>query len=190
MSLKVSDVPDADQRPIDAVSSIIRCDLLRARVTRRGVLRTGALAAMAAGVASLDLLPFGNKAYATGPPYSTWNHCQDYDAQDPEGDWKWCNPNGSSAGYIKHSYCDQGYHRNDTVGVDPPCSTNQFSVSFNRCFGDDGSSKNAWEWHISDNPSPPNPDPVRCSDGKVHFVDICAEIDTTHNSSCIHFLSS
>lgn len=184
-------IPDVTQRPDNMQPSHIRSKIPTAMVGRRAVLRGMLGTGMAVGIGALDLFPFGRKAYAVLP--STWQHCAAYDFTDKsdDNDWRWCNPNGSASGHIGNSWCnDNGYHRIDDIVNS--CERTYYRRE-NRCEGDTGEHRNAWEWHISDGGSNPgDPANVRCSDGKTHAEYPCDNPprEFTFNSTCKQSLPS
>ncbi|GAB3195322.1 hypothetical protein GCM10027062_01980 [Nocardioides hungaricus] len=155
-------VPSADHAPPGARASAVRKALVKHVFGRRALFKGLISTGMAAGVASLDLIPRLTPRAAAVP--ATWDECSDY-ARDPNWDprnyWNICNPCASGNPPISNSYCNgNGYHRIDTVDL-PDGYRTQYFRRLESC-----KTKNAWVWRISNDTGLPNPRDRRCSDGR------------------------
>lgn len=160
--LAIADIPTADTAPPGAGRSRVRRDLGRRAFSRRSIIKGAVLTASASALATVDGFLKLSPAGAVPP---TWYKCQDYtNSSWDNGLWTICNPDANDVDgdpvEIGSGFCAAGYHRNDQVPVWSGAITNYERRPYS-C-----KNKNAWVWHISDDPSGTNPADKRCSDGK------------------------
>ena len=153
----LADVPDFDVAPTGLwpASEVVGA-IRRNKLGRRTVLRLAVTAAMGLGLAALDLIPVGRRAWATNPNpiLSVWGDCRGYISPTTV-----CVP--SSAYYS--GTCAGSWHRNDHYYG----SSVTYDYTFNNtsCSG-----RNAWKWFGA---SGAGHSTLRrkCSDGHTYYVD-------------------
>lgn len=95
-------------------------------------------------------------------------------------------PDASSELPAQPGFCASGYHRTDLVYQGYDVNHERFYKNYNQrpysC-----KDKNAWVWHISDNPAAPNPADKRCSDGKYR-LEFASSTGGWHYSVCRVYL--
>lgn len=181
--LSIVDIPSADVAPEGADRSRVRRELVRRAFSRRAIIKGAFIAASASALATVDGLLKWTAASAVPP---TWYRCQDYVGSSwDNGLWTVCNPEANdvdgNAVEIGSGFCASGYHRNDQY-----LRPEGYIVNFERrpysC-----KDKNAWVWHIADNPATPNPADKRCSDGKYR-AEWSSGVSGWHYSVCRVYL--
>jgi len=145
MMLSLDAVPSTMEPPADPKPS--RLWRPPAAWSRRRVLTAIGGAAVAAGVAALDLIPWSKPREAFAAAYTTWSTCHGYFTAT-----QICYPANA---YFNSNNCSGTWHRND--GSSGTCYVFKFTHNPSSCDG-----HNAWKW------TSPN---RKCSDGWYEYHD-------------------
>lgn len=161
MTLSLSDIPAADERPVGAHQESAALRLLAVKPRRRTVLRVLGVAALSVGGTVLSWGTMAKPAWAeTGPGgLRGWDVCRVDYAPDADTSGAYVNrPAACNSGtYRGSTYCRSGWHRTDTA-VQGPATIDYNAVS-NRCWSSsDG--RNSWRWAAGGVT-------YRCSDGNA-----------------------
>lgn len=162
MTLSLDAVPDILEPPADAKPS--RVWTPAPGWSRRRILTAIGGAAVAAGVAALDLIPWSKPREAFAGAYQEWSDCR--------GFWDsvtTCVPNNA---YYNSINCSGSWHRND--GSSGTCYVFRFTHYASTCDGN-----NAWRWGGSS----ARGDHRKCSDGWYEYHD-CAGGNINRFSIC------
>lgn len=164
MTITLEEIPSGDSPPSRRYeASEMRRQVVGLHFSRRTMMKAMLTGAMAMSLASLDAVSRLTKSYAA----TNWGDCPNWETRsDVTTDWKWCNPDGSSAGRIGQGYCgSDNFHRIGTIVDAPGGYYTEYRQRATSCTG-----RNAWAWFT--NGVGPFPEPVskRCSDGQVRHV--------------------
>jgi hypothetical protein len=147
MTLSLDAVPGVLEPPVDAKPSQVWT--APPAWSRRRILAAVGGAAVAAGVAALDLLPWSKPRAAFAAAYTAWSTCHGfYNANTT------CVPTNA---YFNSQNCSGSWHRND--GSSGTCYVINWTHLATTCDG-----HNAWRWTGGG----PN---RKCSDGRYHYRD-------------------
>lgn len=151
MTLNLDAVPDVVEPPADALPS--RVWEPESGWSRRRIMAMIGGAAVATGVAALDLLPWSKPRAAFAAAYQEWGDCAGFWSNNTVT----CVP---TTAYYNANNCSGSWHRND--GSSGTCYVFKYTHNGTSCAG-----RNAWRWGGSG----ARGNHRKCSDGWYEYHD-------------------